>query len=271
MLSIIISSYKPDYFSALEKNIAETCGVPYEIIKVDNPGIMGICEAYNNGAAKAGYEYLLFLHEDVEFMHKNWGKFLTKTYFALPKVGVIGIAGASRKFKMAYGYGFSKIFLDEIFVNVGDENGKFYHKENNLPTKIKVIDGVFMAVKKDIWQEFKFNSKFLRGFHFYDIDFSLRISEKYQNYLIPNIGLIHFSKGKFGNDWVKEAIRFNKKSNYNFDPITETEKKQVRKDWYQRLKNEPISFTNRLRYILALGTDRFSRQAMQEFLFSKSR
>ncbi|HBR11511.1 MAG TPA: hypothetical protein DD740_04740 [Chryseobacterium sp.] len=73
MLSIIISSYQPDYFAALEKNIAETCGIPYEIVKIDNPGVMGICEAYNKGAALAQYENLLFLHEDVEFETKDWG------------------------------------------------------------------------------------------------------------------------------------------------------------------------------------------------------
>ena len=50
MLSIIISSYQPQNFSAIEKNIAETCGILYEIIKVDNKNLMGKCAAYNIGA-----------------------------------------------------------------------------------------------------------------------------------------------------------------------------------------------------------------------------
>lgn len=62
MLSIIISSYQPQFYSALEKNIAETIGIPYEIIKIDNPNLMGICEAYNKGASLSKYDYLLFVH-----------------------------------------------------------------------------------------------------------------------------------------------------------------------------------------------------------------
>ena len=71
MLSIIISSYQPHYYTALEKNIAATCGVEYELIKIDNPGLMGLCQAYNKGAEKAKYEYLLFLHEDVNVLTVN--------------------------------------------------------------------------------------------------------------------------------------------------------------------------------------------------------
>ena len=98
MLSIIISSYQPHYYQALEKNIAETIGIPYEVIKVDNPGKMGICEAYNHGAQKAQYDYLLFLHEDVLFETQNWGKELIEL-LNLENCGVIGVAGTDY-----YGY-----------------------------------------------------------------------------------------------------------------------------------------------------------------------
>ena len=50
MISIVISSYQPHFFAALEKNIVETIGVTYEIVQIYNPGTMGICEAYNKGA-----------------------------------------------------------------------------------------------------------------------------------------------------------------------------------------------------------------------------
>ena len=59
MLSIIISSYQDKFYSALEQNIAETIGIPHEIIKIDNPNLMGICEAYNKGALLSKYDYHL--------------------------------------------------------------------------------------------------------------------------------------------------------------------------------------------------------------------
>ena len=98
MLSIIISSYQPHYYIALEKNIADTIGIPYEIIKIDNPRIMGICEAYNRGAEKAQYDFLLFLHEDVLFETQDWGKELIEL-LNLENCGAIGVAGTDY-----YGY-----------------------------------------------------------------------------------------------------------------------------------------------------------------------
>ena len=94
MLSIRISSYQPQFYSALEKNIAETIGIPYEIIKIDNPNLMGICEAYNKGASLSKYDYLLFVHEDVIFHTKEWGQKLIN-HLKLENVGVIGVAGSN--------------------------------------------------------------------------------------------------------------------------------------------------------------------------------
>ena len=271
MLSVIISTYKPKYFNALERNIAETVGVPYEIIKIDNPGLMGICEAYNKGALQAAYPFLLFVHEDVEFITKDWGKILIEKYFHLPNVGILGLAGIKRRFAMCYGYGFNNLFHDEGFLFVHHHKIAQRKKAlHNSPIPVKVEDGVFLAMKKQTWEELKFDET-LPGFHFYDIDITLRAAEKYQNYLVYDIDLIHFSHGNFGNDWINAAISFNKRKYKMLDEPTSTERKQIRKDWYTRLTHEKISLKNRLRYVMEMGVDRFSRQAMQGFLLSKTR
>lgn len=269
MISIIISSYQPPYFSALEKNIALTCGIPYEIIKIDNLGLMGICEAYNRGAEKSKYEFLLFLHEDVKFNSQNWGQALIQRSISLTELGVIGLAGAKRRFNICYGYGFSHIFFDEVFIFVHHKSHiKSNKKKTEIPIEVKVIDGVFMGMPKNIWEEVKFDES-LEGFHFYDIDFTLRASEKYKNYLIRDIDFVHYSEGKFDNSWIKAAIKFQKRMYKNLDIPTPLERKKIRKDWYSRLKKEDISFFNRLRYCIALGFDRYSRSKMKDFLFYK--
>lgn len=80
MLSIIVSSYQKDNFSNFTKNISETIGIGfnYEIIAIENPGLMGICEAYNKGAKKSVYSNLLFIREDVLFTTQNWGELLMR-------------------------------------------------------------------------------------------------------------------------------------------------------------------------------------------------
>lgn len=266
MLSIIISSYQPHYYTALEQNIAATCGVEYELIKIDNPGLMGLCEAYNKGAGLAKYENLLFLHEDVKFHSKNWGIKIFEC-LQLPNAGIAGIAGSKRKFNLPYGF----------YNAVNGENFAFLHhsgetpfglKSDATPIPVRVIDGVFMAMTKIIWTEFPF-AKDLHGYHFYDLDLSMRVSEKFQNYLIPNTGLEHFSMGNFGDHWIKACLIFFKTRNYRYDSSLPKEKRDLRIFWYRRLLTEKISFGNRLRYVLNLGFNKDTMQGAFKFLIHK--
>lgn len=205
MLSIIISSYQPHYFTALEKNIAETIGVPYEIIKIDNPGLMGICEAYNKGGAKAQYEYLLFLHEDVSFDTKNWGEKLTAK-LSVPSTGVIGVAGSI--YVPAVPYAWWDMHSNS-FLHLTQYNGssKIRTYTQNTDKEVVSLDGVFLACRKNTWIQHPFNDK-IKGFHGYDIDFSVRIAELYSNYVISTIDINHYSEGNMDKNWFSALIEY---------------------------------------------------------------
>ena len=96
MISIIISSYKENYYQLLLANIQQSIGhANYEIVKISNPGLMGINKAYNEGALKAMYDDLLFIHEDVEFITNGWGHFLIDS-LKNENIGIIGVAGGIR-------------------------------------------------------------------------------------------------------------------------------------------------------------------------------
>lgn len=266
MLSIIISSYQPQYFAALEQNIAATCGVEYELIKIDNPGLMGLCDAYNKGAEQAKYANLLFLHEDVKFHSQNWGTKVLES-LQMPNAGIIGIAGSTRKFNLPYG--FYNAMPGENFVFLHHSGEAYLElKDEVAPKPVRVIDGVFIAVAKNIWKEFPF-AKDLSGYHFYDLDISLRVSEKFQNYLITNIGVEHFSMGNFGDHWITACLIFFKTRNYQYDNILPKEKRDLRNFWYKRLYTEKISFTNRLNFALNLGFNKDTLKAAVEFLTHK--
>ena len=106
MISIIISSFNKEYFEKLENNINITIGqIDYELIKIDNQGIMGICEAYNIGGSKAKFPYLIFCHEDIIFHTINWGEYLLKIFNSVIKIGLLGVLGG--KYKPAYNSGWS--------------------------------------------------------------------------------------------------------------------------------------------------------------------
>lgn len=217
MLSIIISSYQPQFYSALEKNIAETIGIPYEIIKIDNPNLMGICEAYNKGASLSKYDYLLFVHEDVIFHTKEWGQKLIN-HLKLENVGVVGVAGSNYVPQAPIGWHLPDDKYNFLYLIQNDKNSNQPKFINNIKSvqEVYALDGVFMAVKKNIYSKFYFD-EILKGFHGYDLDFSLCVAQQYKNLVINDILIEHFSKGNPDLEWFKAVIYVREKINFSYN------------------------------------------------------
>lgn len=226
MISIIISSYIEKYYLQVCKNIEDTIGVEYEIIKIDNPGKMGITEAYNKGGQMAVYPYLIFCHEDLLFNTKDWGKNLIKVFSKKnANVGLVGVAGSTVK-TLAPNSIFNK--LDTYNCKNYIQNNlkvQFYKKEEHKniseDKKVVTVDGMFMATKSEIFEELKFDS-LLSGYHAYDLDFSLSIGEKYDVYVMNDISIEHLSLGNFDEQWFNNTIIVNEKWK-NKLPIYSTE------------------------------------------------
>ena len=217
MLSIIISSYQPEFYLALEKNIAESIGIPYEIIKIDNNGIMGICEAYNRGAEKAQYDFLLFLHEDVLFETQDWGRILMNL-LNTENIGCIGIAGADYIPEVPIGWWMIKNHCYSHITHanlINQKVHKFTFSSNSGLKKVNLIDGVFIACPKKNWLTIKFDER-LKGYHAYDISFSLHTNVYFENYITNLISMKHFSQGKPSKEWLESLIqnRLNNRTHY---------------------------------------------------------
>lgn len=205
MLSIIISSYQQHYFDVLEESIARSAGIPYEIIRIENPGKMGICEAYNKGAAAAQFENLLFLHEDTEFVTQNWGNHLL-TNLSETKTGIVGLAGNTYVPNVPFAWW---DYFEDTRINIiqyrGEKLLKAYHLKE--PAVCIVIDGVFLACRKEVWEKYPFNTQ-LTGFHGYDINFSTRVASEYQNLVLSDITLKHFSEGNPDREWFNAITEY---------------------------------------------------------------
>ena len=218
MISIIISSYQPEYFAALEKNIAETVGVSYEIIKVDNLGLMGICKAYNTGARKAKFENLLFIHEDILFHTQNWGEKLI-THLENPDTGIIGVAGSDYVPTAPCGWFINgRSFLHLIQNNKSRSQPQHINYTSQNKHSVYALDGVFLAMQKSKFNNFSFEEE-IGGFHAYDIDLSLRFAKKYKNYVIGDILIEHFSEGSPDKNFTEGNILVRKKWGSSFQTV----------------------------------------------------
>lgn len=201
MLSIIIASVNSNKLKRTTENIANTIGVPYEIISYDNSkdGI-GICKIYNLCAAKAKYKNLVFCHDDIIFHTQNWGKSIIAT-LSDNEIGLLGITGNKFKSKHPAPWVSSP---KEFYVSNLSSYRSISIKSDKLE-QVAVLDGCFLSLKKSIWEIYPYNEKDLQGFHLYDIDISFRIGRHYKIGVIGDIAIEHLSEGSFDSKWYSDS------------------------------------------------------------------
>lgn len=221
MISIIVCSRSADQYGALVDNINSTIGVAYEAIRIDNSAnAHSICSAYNAGAAKANYPYLCFVHEDVLFETKDWGRNIIDHFNADDKIGLIGVAGATYKSKMSSAWWQTEPNWREVrrmnIVQHYKNNMKptrhvFVNPNNESRSQVVTLDGVLLIAKKETWSNNKFDEQLLRGFHGYDLDFCLQVGRKEKIVAVYDVLLHHFSGGNSNLSWMDDIIKVHKK------------------------------------------------------------
>ena len=243
MISIIICSVDAKRLDDVKKNIAQSIGIPHEIIAIDNSLIkFGICKVYNQGAAKAQYPILCFVHEDVSFSTVNWGQLICK-HLADEQTGVIGLAGGDSKSRVPSSWSVpvvnNEINIVQHFKNPEQEPQHIIEtgSETSIQKPVIALDGVFLCVRKNVFEQFQFDETTFTGFHGYDIDFSLQVSTKYTNYVIFDMVVHHFSDGTPDKKWVESAILLSKKwANYLPVSIHELSSSEYNQHHWQSLQ-----------------------------------
>ncbi len=271
MISVIICSINNDLAQQVQKNITDTIGVVWEFIVIENMvSPKSLTEVYNVGASKAKYDVLLFVHEDVLFQTENWGKKLLDYFEKDNSLGLIGIAGSKYKSSVPSGW-FSGIeALDCCNILHVDSNDQklpmYFNPAPGTRTQyVVVLDGVLLCCKKNVWQQVKFDETLLKGFHLYDIDFSFRVAQKFKVIVSFEIDLIHLTEGgNFGDEWVNNTLLWHseKQSSLPFYTKDLSVKKSkfesvFVRNWLIRLKQEDISFGNKICWLSKSKTWRY--------------
>jgi len=216
MLSIVVCSKNKTLSKDLVDNIINTVGVEYEIITIDNSeNKYSIFTAYNFGFSKSKYKYICFVHEDVFFHSLNWGKKVI-AHLQDPDTGIVGLAGGDLVSRVpAVWAGF---FSTSMNIIQSDRTGKkpskaFIQPEdfNHSQRPVILLDGVFLCMRRDLMEIIHFDEK-MKGFHGYDLDISIQSTVKgFVNYVIYDIELEHFSRGKTCAVYYRNLITVFKK------------------------------------------------------------
>jgi len=208
MLSIIICSRNKNIPKELDDNISSTIGIDYEIIHIDNSeNKYTIFSAYNLGITKSKYPYLCF-HST------NWGKNVI-AHLQNEKTGIIGVAGGDIVTNVPASWA-TLISPSQNIIQTDLKNHKtviLLDPENySLQKRSSItLDGIFLCMRKEITDKIHFDEN-LKGFHGYDYDISIQSTVAgYINYVIYDMKLEHFSKGKTDILYFRNLISIYKK------------------------------------------------------------
>lgn len=212
-ITIVVSSREThEQKKEFLKMIGTTCGCDYEITFIVNKDGVSLTKIYSDMLEKIENNVIVFIHDDIEFLKKDWGAEVLRLFNEHTEYGIIGVAGSAEFDSKGSWWGYNKKY------------GQVLHRKDNkswLTTfsplleedlvEVAVVDGLFMAVNKDrISQNF---DKTIKGFHMYDIDFCLAnyIDGKCKIGVTTNIRLAHNSVGELSEKWYDNLILVNNK------------------------------------------------------------
>lgn len=208
MISIIYSTRKHD--QNFIDHLRSTCGLKnIQILTYINNGEYSLTEIYNKGLKESTNDIVIFCHDDIKFNRPKWGKKII-THFDKSDYGILGIAGTTD-------VPISGKWWEDTTKMVGivkhTHEGKTWESKysGNFQDRIietAILDGLFFAVNKNRIRR-KFNEN-IRGFHFYDIDFTFTNHlEKVKVGVIFNVKITHFSIGETNIEWDKNRLYFS--------------------------------------------------------------
>lgn len=184
MISFVCAYNKKNVLEEmLIKSLKKQNNKNYELITVNSKelGFKSASEALNYGFNNATGEYVVFVHQDIEFINNN-SIDLIETYCKALDFGIVGVAGATgkKKFKVA-----SSVVMGEKRVHAGDRLNEI------IPCY--AIDECMMIVKKD---KFKGFNNYGKTWHFYGVEYSHRCLKNNEKVLLLPINIYHASDAK---------------------------------------------------------------------------
>ncbi|MBS9523274.1 hypothetical protein KI659_04510 [Litoribacter alkaliphilus] len=281
MISIIICSVNQSYLDQVSQNISQTVGIEFELIAIDNTqNPRGITSVYNEGANRAKYPHLCFVHEDVIFETMDWGKKVCEI-LSDESIGLVGVAGSIYKSLAPSGWylyelnypakAFQKIRQAYKFEDRPPMLVEANHNDKKL-NEVVCIDGVWFCTTKKVMEEMSFDES-IQGFHGYDVDFSLSVAQKYKVMVTYDVLLTHFSEGRFDRQWLDSTLKVQKKWNHclpNYLPdVPEHLIYKTEKAAFKRSIKEMLKYGYGFREIKAMLLNARKSPFMSDSLFYK--
>lgn len=216
MISLVICSKIGCLSFELRKNIEESIDVEYEIVLIDNSkGVYSIFSAYEEGVKRSSFPIICFMHEDILYKAKGWGKSVLKC-FEDKSIGLCGVIGSSLMLDIDSCWWSTDCAVGRIWQRRETESYATAFKESELESLGKIdvvtVDGVWFCVRKSLFSDIGFDEGFYGKWHGYDLDVCMQVLQAgYRCVVLSDVKIEHFSTGVLGKEWLSALAFFQKK------------------------------------------------------------
>jgi len=210
-VSIVICSITPAKFEAVCANYrALLAEVPHEIIGIHDA--RSLCEGYNRGIRRATGDVIILSHDDVAIMNPD---FAPRLLARLADHDLVGVAGTTRLI--------GGNWIDAGWPHLHGQIASRIHQPGRLVTTayqvrgetvpgVHALDGLFLALRREVCERVQFDERTFDGWHLYDLDFvfsahlaGLRIA------VCNDLCLVHDSFSSYDERWDHYVRRFVQK------------------------------------------------------------
>ena len=171
----------------------------FELIKLDNTKgrFKSAAEALNYGGNQANEKYIMFVHQDVELGSTSWLENAEQFLDSIPKIGIAGVAGMSKKGKIN----------DERKKGYISDCGEIWGKPFEKPEEVQTLDECLLIVPKVVFAKLKFDEKIFDEWHCYGADYCLCTQQiGLKSYVLP---LFIYHRSLRSN--VKKLLKYQKR------------------------------------------------------------
>jgi GT2 family glycosyltransferase len=236
-VSVVICSIDPAKFSRVCENYrALFGGGEFEIIGIHDA--RSLADGYNRGIARSRGEHIILSHDDIEILTPDFADRIGRH---LAQFDLIGIAGTTKlvtgKWELA-GDPYVFVLISYPSPETGGYKTVLGGGGPLVTPGIQALDGVFMAMRRDVATAIPFDEATFDHFHLYDLDFSFRAYRAgFALAVCRDIVLVHQSMGTFDASWDGYRRRFEAKHGTHF-PETWTPKEGARAGFFATTPDE---------------------------------
>ena len=167
-------------------------GERYEIVGIHDA--KSLCEGYNRGVRAARGDVVIFSHDDIEILAPDFARRLAAHTARHHLVGLCGTTRLTDGYWMNAGWPYLRGLVAHHYPDTGRYRVLVLDCEFEVSRRVQALDGLFLAARRDVREQVRFEEETCDGFHLYDLDFSFTAHQLgFDVVVCHDIPVIHYT------------------------------------------------------------------------------